>query len=377
MDNKEQFYLRAATDFRAPAIGVDGEWGSVGGIALRESLSLGSVAGVMDLLGGMDAKAAAVVLSEAGFAVPAGVIELGRDAVLGSVREGLEEAARMRVDGFGLAGAEATRGHSFAAKDYGGLDFSSASFNGDKEAAGTIQRVMRASKVSVDLIGDALPGARGVLTLVAGQALRDDVQGFEFDGIEGKYQVPLSMSEVLDLHRDAAVAVAEQSARLGLGAWVAGTGVRNVSEWVPDSIQRLLHGSVSLAKASLVVQAVEDGAIARHASDIGAHKFTRFLADMGFDINARTVDEQAADLKLNVLEVNTERGLYVGNVVGLDHRAGLVKFNRAEAVVLPFAGLADGQARPVLGDMVRMKFVKGELDVSVADRRAVEVDRGR
>lgn len=368
MDNKEQFYLRAAADYLAPAVGVDGEWGSVGGIAVRESLSLGSVSGAIDLLGAMDAKVAAGVLSEAGFAVSAGVVDLGREAVLGSVRGDLEAAARMRVDGFGLASSRAGVQHSFVAKDFGGLAFSVAGYGGDREAAAVIQGVMRASKVSVDLMGDALPGERGVLALVAGQALRDGVQGFGFDGIAGKYEVPLSMAEVLDLHRDAAAAVAEQSARSGLGAWVAGAGVKDVSEWVPDSIQRLLHGSVSLAAASLVVQAVEGGAIGRHASDIGAHKFTKLLADLGFDINAKTVDEQAADLGLAVDEVNTDRGLYVGTVVGLDHRAGLVKFNRSAAVVLPFAGLADGQERPVLGDMVRMKFAKGELAVSVSER---------
>lgn len=372
MDNREQFYLRAAADYLAPAVGVDGAWGSVGGIALCESLSRGSIAGAMDLLDAMDAKAAAGVLSEAGFAVSADMVDRGREAVVGSVRGDLEKAAALRVNGFGLADARGRERNSFAAKEFISRDLSAGGFAGDRDAAAVIQRVMRRSKVSVDLVGDAVPGERGLLALVAGQALRDGVQGFGFDGIEGKYQLALSMAEVLDLHRDAAALVAEQSARSGLGAWVVGASVKDVSEWVPDSVQRLLHGSVSLAAVSLVVQAVEGGAIGQHASDIGAHKFTRLLADLGFDINAKTVVEQAEDQGLDVVEVNRERGLYAGAVVGLDHRASLVKFNRSEVVVLAFADLADGQARPVLGDMVRMKFSKGELTVTSAERSVRE-----
>lgn len=368
--NNEQTNSSSIFDYSAPAIGADGQWGSAGGIAVRESLVLGSMEGAMDLLQAMQVDAVAGTLREAGFKLSLESIKQGADALLASMQGDLAAAAALRVDGFGLADARAVAAaQTFAAKDSG---FAFADFTGDRNAATAIQRLMQSSSVSVDLLGDAAPGVRGALLLVAGQALRDGRQGFGFDGIPGKYEVPLSMVAVLDLHRDAAHAVASASARSALGVWVAGGKVRELNEWVPDSVQRLLHGSVSLAAAEVVVDAIESGAMGRHAGDIGDHTFTRLLADQGFDVRAPSVKYQAEALDLVMVEPDRNRGQYIGPVAGLDHRAALIKFNRTTAIELPFAALADGQNRPVMGDMVRLGFRNGLLTVAVADRAGRE-----
>lgn len=379
----EQRYFSGISDYLSPCIGMDGQWGSAGGLALRESLSLGSLDSVMDVLNSMDAQALAGSLREAGFVVLPGTLEQGHKAVLTSVQYELIAAIDARVDGFGLAQARASRTlltgagkQAFAAKviqPKAALNFTASEFIGDHEAAKTIQGVLGSSAVSVDLLGQALPGARSSLVFVAGQALQKGLQGFGFDGICGKYEVPLSMSEVLGLHRDAARSVAEESARSALGTWVVGDKVTDVSQWVPDSVQRLLQGSLSLVAATAVVEAIQGGAIGQHAGEFGKHEFTRMLTEQGLDVNAKTVARQAEELGLGIFEADRNRGQYVGPIVGLDHRAGLIKFNRKHVIELPFAALAEGQAKPEMGDMVRMGFSKGHLQVNVAQRVSREV----
>ena len=369
--NNEQINSSSISDYSAPAIGADGQWGSAGGIAVRESLVLGSMDGAMELLRGMDEKAVVGTLREAGFMVPSELIKQGTNALIASIQSDLAAAAALKVDGFGLSAARAVAtAQSFAAKDYveGAMNFAFTDFAGDPSAATSIQRLLHSDSVSIDLLGDAAPGTRGALLLVAGQALSKNRQGFGFDGIPGKYEIALSMGDVLDLHREAAHAVTLASARSALGVWVAGGKDKDLNEWVPDSIQRLLHGSVSLAAAEVVVGAIESGTIERHAGDIGNHAFTRLLADQGFDVHAPTVEQQAKGLDLVMAEPDRNRGQYIGTVAGLDHRAALIKFNRTTAIELPFAALDDGQNRPVMGSMVRLGFRHGVLTVAVAER---------
>jgi hypothetical protein len=326
----------------------------------------------MDLLGAMDVKAVAGTLREAGFPVAVEAIARGRDVVLGRARGDLVAAADLGVDGFGLATARVlAAAKGFATKEMkvvSAMDDPGTGFAGDRAAAAAIQAVMRSSALTVGLLGDAAPGVRGSLLMVAGQAVRAGVQGFGFEGVPGKYAVPLSMGDVLDLHRDAVESVAVESARTALGVWSAGGKVDTVSEWVPDSVQRLLHGSVSWAAAEVLVSQIESGAIARHAGNIGTHEFTRLLAAQGFDVDALTVEQQAQEQDLVLVQPNRDRGQYVGAVVGLDHRAALVKFNKDSAVELPFAELVGKQARPVMGDRVRMGFKAGVLAVGVEQR---------
>jgi len=350
-----QLPLSGIPDYRVPCFGNDGNWSSAGGLAVRESLSRGSVAGVMDVLESMDAPGMASVLREAGFFVSQGAVERGCDAVLESVQHDLIAAAELRVDGYGLEGVEP-------------LNFAANESKVEVTAEMAIQSVLQADSLMVNMLGNAAAGERGSLLFVAGQALQHGLQGFRFEGIPGKYEVVLSMAEVSGLYGDAAQAVAVESVRVGVAAWVGGEKVRDVSEWVPNSIQRLLNGSVSLSSAEAVVEAIEGGAVGAHAREFGLHGFARSLAEQGFDVNAPTVEEQAGNLGLTMIEPDLQRGQYVGPMVGQDHRAGLIKYAREKGVELPFNALADGQARPKMGETVRMKFTKGELAVSVAER---------
>lgn len=88
-----------------------------------------------------------------------------------------------------------------------------------------------------------------------------------------------------------------------------------------------------------------------------------------YDHNAPTVRMQAESLRLTVIQLDLERGHYVGSMVGQDYQGALIKFATGKAIELPFLWLAAGQARPKMGETVRMKFMKGELLVSVEVRK--------
>jgi hypothetical protein len=81
----------------------------------------------------------------------------------------------------------------------------------------------------------------------------------------------------------------------------------------------------------------------------------------------------AEELGLVMVEPDRRRGVYAGPMVYLDQQVGigLVMYAREKAVELPFEALADGQTRPTIGNLVRMDFRKGELVVSVSERRSL------
>jgi hypothetical protein len=363
--------------YLTPVPGKDGMWGSAGGLALRDSLARGSAAGVMDLIKSMDVHGVAIALREAGFDVDHQSIQGGRATVFASVKADLEEALEARVNGFELQSWR-TRSRSgandlaFGEKGIHSdeLTFKANEFDGDVQAARAIQRVMRAGNIYVDVLGEQMHTERASLRLIAGQGLKQGVQGFGFDGLPGKYQVPLSLVDVVDLHREAAQSVAIDSARAGLAAWAAGEKVSELSDWVPDSVQRLLHGTVSLAAAQAVVQAIDGGSIARHASEIGAHSITGLLGAQGLDVNAPTIAEQAEELGLKVKDPERTRGQYFGTVVAIDHRAALVKYTRTEAIELPFAALSKAQDKPAMGEALRVSFKNGAMNVGSPARQA-------
>lgn len=87
-----------------------------------------------------------------------------------------------------------------------------------------------------------------------------------------------------------------------------------------------------------------------------------------YDHNAPTVRMQAESLRLTMIQPDLERGQYVGVMVGQDYQGALIKFAMGQAIELPFLWLASGQSRPKMGETVRMKFMNGELEVSVAVR---------
>lgn len=372
--NGVQLNLSGVADYATPCIGSDGSWGSAGGLAIKESFSRGSLDGVMDLLNAMDARAMSAALREAGFGVSPGIEERGREAVLQAVERDVIDAIGLRVDGFGLHDHRAQLG--FAAKEPrhvdDTLDFSSEDFLGNIRAARAIQGVLRSHAVTLDLFGDAVASERGSLLFIASNALENNVQGFGFDGIPGKYEVPLSMSEMVDVHGKATRAVALESVCSELGAWVAGSKVGALSPLVPDSTQRILFGSLSLEGVASVVSVIKDGSIGNHAENIGRHHYSRLLAENGLDAHAPTIFEQAEQLGLTVVEADKSRGIYSGPVVGEDHRASLVKFSRDRAVELPISAFDDGGVRPDIGDAVLMKYAAGVLSVATAEKSGHE-----
>jgi len=99
-------------------------------------------------------------------------------------------------------------------------------------------------------------------------------------------------------------------------------------------------------------------------AELGAFAAQQYIKFFSFD---STVDMQALDMGLEVVEPNRKRGLFRGPVVGIDHRAVLIKFCESKALVLPFGTLAAGQERPGIGDTVLMKFNEGALIVTVEE----------
>lgn len=379
----QQSVISGNRGYSVPCL-VAGQWGTAGGVALQDSLSRGSALGVMDVLHSMDVNGVAATLREVGFAVSPEIEARGTVAVLADVQRDLNDAIELRVDGRGLAAARANLFASVAGPEAGVNSFAAKErradrvvdsapgtplgFAGNLSALQVVQRVMGSKTVSVDLLGDAEVGERTSLALIAGQAMQKGIQGFGFEGVAGKFQVPMTMQEMAALHKAAARDVAIEAARGALGVWANEGRVGEVVEWVPNSVQRLLHGSVSVESAAAIVSAIQGGEIGQHGEAAGAHAFSRLLAEQGYDVNAPTVAEQAEKLGLTVIEPNTERGQYFGPVVGKDHRAALVKSSREAAVDLPFSALPPGVERPEMGDMVRMRFTKGELAVSVQEK---------
>lgn len=369
MGASEQLLLNGLTHWE-PVLGLNGEWGTVAGMAVRESLSRGSLDGVMDVLGEMDGRAMADVLQEAGFPVAESAVERGREAVLVSVQKDLIEAVNRRVDGFELhseRGMEAAA--DFAAKDAGD------GFKGNRDAVRAVQRVLSSNEITVDLFGDVRVSERNSLLCIAGQALQAGVQGFGFDGVPGKFGVPCSMREVATLHEAAASAVAVEMVREAVDVWRTGGKVGEMSRWVPDSVQRVLQGAIAENAAHTLIRAVDDGVVARFAAEAGLHEFTQTLAKQGLDLNAPTIDAQAEMLGITVATPDRERGKYVGPVVGVDHRAGLVKYSRSNGIEVPFTSLPKEQDRLQLGDRVRVDYNKGVAQVKVAARESRDVGR--
>lgn len=377
------------SDFLIPCMDSSGAWMSAGGLAVKISLTQGSLSDALDVLNKMNAAEIGTALSETGFGFSGGITEADRDNLLIEVQRDLTEAASLQVDGFGLDDWRLANGtnispmcdrnlHDFAAKGFDEKylkEFGSLDFVTDISAAIGVQKVMSSSEIKVDLLGDAKIEERSSLLFIAGQALQKGVQGFAFDGIPGKYEVPLSMAEMVALNHHAAKSVALESARTALGEWVDDKKVTQLSEWVPDSIQQLFRSSVSLSAASTLVNAIEGGSIAKHAGGIGTHAFGRLMSENGINVNAVTVAQQAVDQGLTLIEPDSNRGLYVGPVVGMDHRAYLIKYSREKAVELPFKDLPKDIEKPNIGDSLRLKFKGGEVTVAVAERTNKDIGR--
>lgn len=366
-------------NYLMPSLDSERNWGSTGAIALRAALQAGSAPGVLSLLKTMDATGMAKTLGEAGFKVRPEIVAQGRAAVFASVQQDLSNAIAGRSDGYALINTEGRAARA------GSVDLSIgptkttaparrqqvgqvAGFKGDLTAANAVQGMLSAPRLSVEALGEALPQERGSLTLIAGQAMKKGIQGFAFDGLDGKFKVRLSMEDIVELHRGAAQSVATESARTSLASWAKGEKGFELSDWVPDSVQRLLHGSLSAGSAQAIVNAIEGGSIARHAGEIGVHTISALLMDQGLDVTAPTVKEQARAQELIIIQPDRQRGQYFGPVVGVDHRAMLVKRSQNEVIELAFEELPKDVAKPSKGEALRIGFNAGTMTLNKAQR---------
>ena len=382
---------------------------SVSAMTLRAALQRGSMPDAMALFKTLQAPALRQTLLDVGFAVDPWLVSQGRNAVFSSAKNDLGEALALRTDGFGLQSVRARAGQaiesarsaplslepiktadlvsgpsslSFAAKEKGEvtkvtLAFDASEFDGDVEAARVIQKVMRSSAIDVGLLGEALPRERQALLMVAGQGLAKGIQGFGFDGIAGKYKVPLSLAEVHGLHQNAAQSVAEESVRSSLKGWAAGRQPTALHEYVLDSVQRLLQGSVSVEAAGAILDAMKSGGLARHAGEIGGHQSSALFMRQGLDVNALSVLEQVKPLGMTVVEPDRKRGQYFGSVVGLDHRAAMLKVSRTDLLELALVALPAELEKPRMGDTIRLGFKNGEQSINIMSRHGVGNGVGR
>jgi hypothetical protein len=345
-------------------------------MALKSALEQGSADRVSALLKAMNAQTMAITLRAVGFDVDPALAAHGRNAIFAEVRHNIQAALAQKVDGYGLSGKAKPAGamqdgpFTFAAKamPQASVAIDASNFKGDLEAAKAVQGILQASSVRVDVLGDALHTERDALLMIAGQGMKRGILGFGFDGVPGKFEVSLPMTAVAELHGAAAEAVAVESAKTGLQAWSAGERVVGLSDWIPDSAQRLLQGSASLDSAKAILHTIESGAIAIHAKEIGVHVITKLFAEKGLDATAPTVEMQAASMEFEVQQPDRERGRYFGTVVAQDHRASLIKTTRTSAIVVPFSEMPAGQERPVPGSAIRIEFQKGTMNVSQSGR---------
>ncbi len=365
--------IASRPSYLSPTVGPDGAWASAGAHALRAALRQRSSRGVMGLLKSMDAQGMAQVLQEAGFKVSGKSVRQGRDAVFADAKQALQSALQRGDDGRGLQAPEGSS-HRNEAAGQGALPgkgraLITARLEANAEGLTStemVQAILNSPSVRVLPAGDVPVHQRPSLQMVAGQALQKRVLGFGFDGVPGKFDVPAPLAEVVKLHHEAASAVAVESARTGLAAWAAGAKVTAISDWVPDSVQRLLHGSLSPDAAKVVVNAISNGSLAAHAREYGVHGIADLMTDRGLDVNAPTVDQLAATLEVRIKAPDRQRGQYFGDVVAQDHRASLIKVNRGEAIELPHAAVAG--ERPKVGDQVRLNYKAGALTVSKTER---------
>lgn len=343
--------------------GNDGVWGSAGAHALRAALQEKSSKAVMDLLRPMDAQGMATVFREVGFNVDSGAVSQGRKALFESVKSELQKA--LSVPPLAHSRVAGPTSEQLASKSPVKAVLSSP--------LDIVQAVLRSPNVVVSTFGDVPMPLRGSLQMVAVQALEKGILGFGFDGISGKYMVDAPMREVVELHKEAAKSVATLSAKAALHSWGTEQKVMPIHDFVPDSIQRLLQGSLSLDAAQIIVGALESGSISNHAEEIADVAISNILAERGLDVNAPTIEMQADELGLNFKSLDTERGMYFGAVVAQDHRASLIKVNKSEVIEL--AHQQSPLGKPRVGEQLRIEFKAGALSVTSRNPERGMVER--
>lgn len=355
-------------------------------LALRHALHKGSMPDVMGLFNKLRAEELNQTLVDNGFSVDPSLVAKGRSAVFTGVKSDLGAALVLRTDGFGLQSNRSLGSqhvvvskNDFAAKEKatGGFAFDSSDFTGEVDAARVIQRVMRSSAIEVELLGDAHPRERQSLLMVAGQGLTKGIQGFGFDGISGKYAVPLTFAQVHSLNQDGAKAVAVESVRSSLDGWSKGQSQNNLHDYVLDSVQKMLQGAASVDAAEVVIASLKNGEIERHAGEVGEHQSATLFAKQGLDVKAPSIEDQVKTLGLNVIAPDLKRGQYFGPVVATDHRAMMLKVSRSDLLELPLSSITSDLGKPRLGDSIRVGFKNGVQSVKIMSRHGVDTGVGR
>jgi hypothetical protein len=322
----------------------------------------------MRILSELDAPSMVQVLAETGFRTPGA--GSSREEVFRAVRPALEQALREGRDGWAVGSVGPSQAPRQSAPPAAPV-MQAASRPGTHSGAAreTIASVFRSAEVAVAPLGGAPLEMRGSLQMIAAQGLQHETVAFGFDDIPGRFNLPATLHDVARLHEAAAAAAAIESTRANLVAWASGerVGVREMSEWIPDSVQRLLQGSVSVEAAELLVGSVRNGAIEKHARNLGGSMVGELLASQGVDLTAPTVAQQAERLELRVKVPDLQRGQYFGDVVAIDHRASMVRVSREECVELPHKALGL-ERRPQLGDQLHLSYKAGALSVNWASR---------
>lgn len=127
-----------------------------------------------------------------------------------------------------------------------------------------------------------------------------------------------------------------------------------------------------LVSLPLVLECLED--LKNEQLEQLERRFGELLVYMAFspvaeyDQHSVSVEEQASELGLALIAPNTERAQYVGQMVAEDNNFGLIVDVRERAIKFFFWDMADGQRRPKIGDLVQLKFKKGALLVTVAEK---------
>lgn len=339
---------------------------------LQVALHAGDGRQALRVLQSLDAASMISVLRSTGFRVDQDAGSIDRSAVFDQVKEDLAWALARRAHGQPLANSNHTPEGKVRrpAVDKQLTDGSSDTPVPQPEALKAVQAAFSAKTISVRLPGAQPPAQRDVLLMLTAQAMDQSLLGFGFEGIPGKYEIPLNLAGITELHRAAAAAVANEQFRHHLRNWVQGQTPTEIGPWLPDSVQRLLTGPVSVGSAEAALHAMETGVITRHAGERGAHTIEGLLRQRGLDPHAPTVEQQASALNLEIAPTDRARGRYFGPVVATDHRAVLIKHALRGAILINRDELPAALGVPTAGTPVRVRFHSGNIDMRWNERHS-------
>lgn len=373
-----------------PCLDADGKWLAAESLALRQSLVHGNFADAMLLLKSSTISVIGVILSENGFGSPTGMVEDDRENLLSEIQYDINEACAHGVDGFGLNDIRQRRNveyvsmsnrdlHEFAETGiHDELDntFKHIGFITDRHAAQEVQKVLKHQSVEVIQLGRAPIEDRSILLYIAAQGLDKKINGFGFESIEGKFKLAnATLDDVINLHVKAAEQVSEESVRFALGEWVDGKKVSPIHDLVPDSVAQIFRSTLNVRSAMSAISAIQNGSVRDHAGKQGRFQYSQIMSNLGYDINAQSIEQQAKNQDLTIVEPNKRRGEYVTSIVGGDHKSYLVAFAKNQAFELPISDTKHIPGKPEIGSELRIKFKENQVSVTLKTSKVASVER--